>query len=264
MYEIEELERKWRKYKRKRLLSLFLKIVLTVPFLVVGVFFYLRYEPLTGEESKENASITAAAPTKEISKSDQKVIEKSIHKTPKTEKIESDSIQMEPQKTPKEVVLKPSMDFLNNLEEYKKLSEPKQKRVENRPKPKKQETLVKETKSSLEKKNKNVIKISKSESEQDVLKTLEKRFNKNKDPKTALFLSKAYYNKKDYVKALKWAIIANDLDSSNPQSWILFAKSSVKLGKKEQAVKALETFLRTNDNIEIKEVLYSIRRGELK
>ncbi len=92
---------------------------------------------------------------------------------------------------------------------------------------------------------------------------LEERFRRNGDIETALSLSEEYYKTADYKKALKWAISANSLDSKNERSWALFAKSSYKLGRKQDAINALENFVRTSGSEQIKILLRQIKAGEL-
>jgi len=71
---------------------------------------------------------------------------------------------------------------------------------------------------------------------------LEKKFKKTSDYKIALKLSRLYYASKNYKKALKWSMIANELNQKDDGSWLLFAKSKIKLGEKEIAKKALMTY----------------------
>lgn len=92
---------------------------------------------------------------------------------------------------------------------------------------------------------------------------LEDRFKRNADFETALGLSEEYYKIGEYQKALKWAISANSLDSKNERSWVLFAKSSYKLGRKQDAINALENFTKTSDSEQARILLRQIKAGEL-
>ncbi len=92
---------------------------------------------------------------------------------------------------------------------------------------------------------------------------LEDRFKRNGDIETALLLSEEYYKMGDYQNALKWAISANSLDAKNEKSWALFAKSSYKLGRKQDAINALENFTKMGGSDQIKTLLRQIRAGEL-
>lgn len=92
---------------------------------------------------------------------------------------------------------------------------------------------------------------------------LEERFKKNGDFESALALCEEYYKNEEYQKALQWAINANSIDSKNEKSWALFAKASVKLGRKQNAESALENFARTSGSENIKTLLRQIKAGEI-
>lgn len=85
-----------------------------------------------------------------------------------------------------------------------------------------------------------------------------KRFNKTYDYKLALKLSKLYFSKKRYKQSLKWSIIANELNDSDENSWIMFAKSKVKLGDKLSARSALVTYYKAYKSKKVKELLKGI------
>ncbi|RUM67614.1 MAG: hypothetical protein DSZ06_00800 [Sulfurospirillum sp.] len=91
------------------------------------------------------------------------------------------------------------------------------------------------------------------------LDVIKKRFYKTHDILYALQVATKYFQKKDYKKALKWALIANEIDSTNDNSWILFAKSKVKLGQKDDAISALKAYLKEHHSINVKKVLDDIR-----
>ncbi len=105
------------------------------------------------------------------------------------------------------------------------------------------------------------IYIETKETNQTLL--FEERFKKNGDFESALALSEEYYKNEEYQKALKWAISANSIDSKNEKSWVLFAKASAKLGRKQNAENALENFARTSGSENIKTLLRQIKAGEI-
>ena len=71
------------------------------------------------------------------------------------------------------------------------------------------------------------------------LKELEDLFQSAPTASKALVIAKRYYRQKKYTKAATWALKANQLDKSNEESWLLFAKALAKLGKREQALNLL-------------------------
>lgn len=69
------------------------------------------------------------------------------------------------------------------------------------------------------------------------------RFNQTRDPKLALYVAQSFYKKREYKKAVRWSIVANSIEPSNEASWILYAKAKVKLGHRNEAIKALKIYL---------------------
>ena len=94
------------------------------------------------------------------------------------------------------------------------------------------------------------------------ISSIKKRFFKTNDISLALQISQKFYQEKKYKKALKWSLIANEIDTANEKTWILFAKSKVKLSKKEDAIKALEAYLKDHKSTNVKNLLDDIRRSK--
>lgn len=107
----------------------------------------------------------------------------------------------------------------------------------------------------LKKDSKKVVKKIKNV---DIYTKLETKFKKSKDFKVALKLSRLYYTSKKYKKSLKWAKIANELNQKDDGSWILFAKTKIKMGQKDIAKKALITYSKAYDSKKVKELLHRI------
>jgi len=80
----------------------------------------------------------------------------------------------------------------------------------------------------------------------------------------ANLIAQIFYDKAKYKESLKWAIIANDIDSSNEESWILFAKDKVKIGQKQDAINALEAYLKFNKSKKLSLLLSNIKNGVIK
>ncbi len=95
----------------------------------------------------------------------------------------------------------------------------------------------------------------------DSIKYLNDKFKKTHDIVFALMLCESYYKQKDYKNSLKWSIIANDIDSSGERSWIWFAKSKYRLHQKNDAIKALRSFLKSNSSENVKSLLNDIING---
>lgn len=72
---------------------------------------------------------------------------------------------------------------------------------------------------------------------------LEQNFHQKADYKIALHIARLYLVDKSYEKALWWSLKANELNKNDADSWIVFAKASFALGKKDEAKRALQSFL---------------------
>jgi len=259
MYEIEELEKKWKKYKlRQSIKKIYVFIFLLL--ISIGYFFYKSFGNFTSNSSGVNNNLKF----QEINETKLHIQKKENFEQNITAKEElKKEIYIETKRNENSIeknrfFLKPNTSFL----EDDKSSNKKEKIIENF-------TLLKNKNSSktkkniLEKETKNNIQIIIKKDKLDIDKLIEK-FEKTNDPKIAILISNFFYKEKKYKKSLKWSIIANGLNSENEESWILFAKAKVKLGKKEDAVKALKFFLSTKDSPLIRRLLDDIIEGEIK
>ena len=73
---------------------------------------------------------------------------------------------------------------------------------------------------------------------------LEQEFAQSTDYKKALQIANLHFADKNYEKALQWSFKANELDKTDAGAWITFAKAKFALGKKDEAKRALQSFLR--------------------
>jgi hypothetical protein len=97
----------------------------------------------------------------------------------------------------------------------------------------------------------------------DSVRYLKEKYEKTHNIIFALMLCEEFYSQKDYDSSLKWSIIANDIDNQSERSWIWFAKSKYRLGKKDDAIRALRAYLRTSDSNTVQLLLKSIQNGSL-
>lgn len=114
---------------------------------------------------------------------------------------------------------------------------------------------------SKDSKPKGFIKIE-SQQANNSLGYLKEKFESTHSIIFALMIAEEYYKSGDFLDANKWSLIANNIDISNEKSWLLFAKSKVKLGQKEDAMRALKSFLQTNKSQAAQNLLNQISMGE--
>lgn len=91
---------------------------------------------------------------------------------------------------------------------------------------------------------------------------IEKRFEFAKDKSDSLFLAKYYYDRGNYKKSEKWALETNKLDSAMGESWLVFAKSLARQGKRVESLKVLKAFFDISGSIKAKSLIDKIRRGK--
>ena len=116
---------------------------------------------------------------------------------------------------------------------------------------------------TIEKKEISKPKIKIEMQDIDSIRYLKSKYEKTHDINFALMLCEEFYSQKDYIASLKWSIIANDIDNQSEKSWIWFAKSKFRLGKKDDAIRALKAFLRTNTSNTAELLLKNIQNGSL-
>jgi len=92
------------------------------------------------------------------------------------------------------------------------------------------------------------------------LSLIKKKFYATNNITFSLLLSEKFLEKKKYKKALKWALISNEIDEKSERSWILFAQAKVKLGKKQDAINALNVYLKNNNSTQVKKILDDIKK----
>ncbi|MGD9719509.1 MAG: hypothetical protein AB7U24_09720, partial [Sulfurimonadaceae bacterium] len=68
----------------------------------------------------------------------------------------------------------------------------------------------------------------------------------------------------DYHKSYNYALITNELNNNIEASWIIFAKSLVKLNEKEMALKTLRQYIEHSGSNQAKLLLDEIRNGKFK
>lgn len=188
MHEYEILEKKWRKYRYKRL---FFKIAIGggIATLATATYLWLEQNPLplpTSSTSQQN-------------------------------------------------YLAPSLDFEKNLktkyfrQKRSTTKKPHPKKIEKKESPK-EETYTKRSKFFI-----NTQKLT--------LEQMLQNYKKAPSIDLANMIANEYFQQKKYKKAMQWAIKANNFDTDNEESWIIYAKSAYRLGDKNKAINALKIYL---------------------
>jgi len=94
------------------------------------------------------------------------------------------------------------------------------------------------------------------------LKSLIKEYQQNKDYNIAMTIAKIYFQQNNLKKAQIWALNANNLNPSKPDSWILFADILVKQHKIRKAKNLLKAYIDSYGNNDIIEEKLRSLNGE--
>jgi len=264
MHNIHDLEQRWLKYKIKFYLPYIITIIFTI-ILSIALVFILDTKKDSDAILASTEIVQTQTPLKPIVK--KKIVQEKVpeHIENKVEKIIKKQTSVENIAQEKQLVLTPSLDFMKKLKTDSVNSYQSQKPRTNEVQ-KVYEPIVNEQKTttkfeSIPKKQK--INISTKETQNDIQHVI-KRFKKNNNPTLSLFVAKKYYKLGDYRKAYNYALITNEINNEIEQSWIIFAKSLVKLKKKNLAIKTLSKYVNHSHSGNAKVLLDDIKSGKFK
>jgi len=269
--EILELEKKVLKYRLKRRLPYFVFTALVIFIALIGFFVY-------------STSLSKEQKFTPITQNNVIPIENNLSTVPS--QIQSTTLSVKEQNKTEETLLLQLPVIGKNAPEkkYSYLPEPTENKtkisIEEEPEnrvlirkaPKNDEESFYRTKEDKidtlllppplleDEKPKGVIKIETQEV--NSITYLKERFEKSHNIIFALMLAEEYYILKNYQDSNKWSIIANTIDADNEKSWILFAKSKLKLGQKQDAISALEAYLKNNKSKAAQSLRTQIMSGE--
>lgn len=260
MYDLNDLERKWVSYKKQKYKKIF---SLGAAFAAVSALSFGAAYLLFAGKNQDNANKTqsAAAVTDQNSTPKQSIAQNN------NEVVELTLAGEKPMSLQKEIVIiSPEQRGESEFKSFAPADQGRQQTLEQQEQqrqPQPSVALQPQYQSQLPQTTQKPPKIQIETKSADLTQLLEERFAKNGTIDTALTLSDEYYKKGDYQKALKWAINANSIDAKNEKSWILFAKSSYKLGRKQDAINALENYAKTSGSDAAKSLLRQLRAGEI-
>jgi len=226
MYNVDKLERQWIGYRRKKMILPALLVLLTIA--AISVTLYMGMVEKTLDRNETIIAMKEAHPTS------------------------SGTAQESPEKKVGRLdILATEVPSLSSLEK--------------RERPKAGQIIFQDanegTHSQRRKKKNLVIQVT-ERGGKDIVVDIENRFEFAKDKSDSLFLAKYYYDKMEYAKAAKWALETNKLDNTVEESWLIFAKSLVKQGKRIESLKVLKAFLEQGGSTKARALMDKIRRGK--
>ena len=214
-----------------------------------------------------------------------------LYETKKVQTVQQSSSAQTNQNS-SNTILKPSMNFMKNLQsstpryyqvtpttptvdtekkvkQVEKKTTKKRKEISKQTTPKEEyisietQTPSKEEKVQKPREEKIQITIKRRESENDI-KDVIRRFQKNNNPALSLFVAKQYYELGNYKQAYNYALVTNKINNDIEESWLIFAKSLVKLGKKDQAINTLREYIKFSHSSNAQVLLDEIQRGKFR
>jgi tetratricopeptide (TPR) repeat protein len=93
------------------------------------------------------------------------------------------------------------------------------------------------------------------------LSFIKKKFYATNNAAFSIKLAKKFYASKKYKQALKWSLITNEIDAKSEESWIMFAKIKDKMGKKQDAINALNEYLKHENSKKAAQLLKKIQKS---
>ncbi len=250
MHEYELLERRWKRYRRKRLLYILipvLAIFLTLPFFLQPSAQQIK--PPAQSKKRESFQKTP----QHIKTSEKNDTKKDLPQKLIKQRDSAEKKRKKPTSKTKNFLFLPDKSFEKQLDTLDTTLVTK--------KEKKTKPVQKEQKKTIQpqtvSKPKNILIQQKSAS----LKDLINEFYYAPSSSKALIIARKYYEKHRYKESMKWSLKANELNKRSEESWILFAKSLYKLGQKQKAVKTLQFYLHRHESAKAKAVLISMQKG---
>jgi len=239
MYDIKPLEEEWKKYKKKKRKPWFALIF----FVLLISLTFLNYKEINFLKLNDRSKLEIVTNQPTAILTDNALTTLKTKKTKENEVLEIN--ETKPMRVTSE---NGSMEIVEDLpieEDVKTIKEPDVK-IETVEKPRKKMHL-------------NIIESTSVSAYKDV----QRRFEQSHDTDDSLFLAKSYYSQKNYKKAEYWALQTNKVNENIEESWIIFAKSKVKLGRKNQAIHILTNYIKKSNSIEAQNLLNKIKKGTL-
>ncbi len=235
MLDIRNLEHRWIKYKIKSYAPHIVSaIIVTIMVLLL---------PFIWSDSKENKSISEATSL--------------ISSTPKAT---SAAKQLNEETS---TVLEPSMDFVQSFQPSTPITQTVSTVPPKIEKPSLTTIAPAPTLETVSSKGTPSFALNRNESKIDI-ENIERRFKETSNPNLGLFIARYHYDHGNYNEAYNFSLKTNTLNSKMDESWIIFAKSLIKLGKTEQAKKTLQVYISEFNSESARSLLESIEQGSFK
>ena len=279
MHKVEELESRWFNYKVKKIISPAIKVSSLYLLLVGSYYVYSNKSDmlmfLTPSQGMTNVlGVSIEANTSIIEKTtivkNEAVLKKEAVEN-KEEIIKKEEVSAVP-KIIEKIALTPIVPVID-MEKEERI--PETKRVKSTTRTKtvrakkntyltaKELAVITKSQKRTEVVPRKTKKMNFTSTSSNYLETMKNKFSKSNSPRDALLVAKTYYKNAEYSEAEKWAFSANKLDNSLEDSWLFFAKSKAKLGKKQEALKILVSYYKKSQSKKAKRLIGQIQTGRI-
>lgn len=258
MLNLNELETIWLRYKIKSYIP---HVVITFSVIVISsIIILVDFNDETEKTTQKASSVSKIKeikPIKEIN-----IEEKTIVKKP----------PVLSNKENKKMVISPSLGFIKSMHKnspqyYDSLDMnknlPEERKVYKKEPVEKQEPAIEIEELETEIVKENTINIKRRTTQDDIQQVIV-RFKKSNNPALSLFIAKRYYELGNYNQSYNYALITNELNNNIEDSWMIFAKSLVKLNKKSKAIVTLGKYVDYSHSSRAKILLDNIKSGKMK
>ena len=278
MLDIRDLEKRWLHYK--------IKSYIPHTVIALSIIIILSITLFVWDSSDTPEQLAAQEKTPSIEKeldiesiiSQNSSLKTQTHTTPATkESPKPITIEETTTVASQKMLMKPSLNFMKKMQNetspyynesnHNQMITPKKKVI--KPKPiieETQELVVDEM--DTQKENPTIEKVHKINIERrnakDDIAEIITRFKKNNNPALSLFVAKKYYELGEYKKSYNYALLTNKINNEIESSWIIFAKSLVKLGEKDMAMKTLKAYIRSSHSNNAQLLLDEIKSGKFR
>ncbi len=257
MLNLNELESRWLKYKIKSYIPHAIILVSLLILSSIASVVFLKNE----EKQPKKTEIKIRDIIKPIALKKEPIIKQEVIKEIIVEK-ESSSTKM---------TIDPSLDFMRTMQEHspkyyndvvpKPYKAPKRTFKKAPKKIQKKVIIVEEPRVEVVKEN--LIAIKRKNTQQDIQHVVA-RFKKSNNPALSLFIAKKYYELGKYNQSYNYALLTNEINSDIEESWIIFAKSLVKLKKSDKAIKILQEYIEVSHSSRASILLNKIKSGKMQ
>ncbi len=256
--KIEELEKRWYRYKLKMLMIPLGSSIVTA---FIGSGGYYLYDRHYIHNVPKTAVLSA---TKEFKEDAKKESIKVAKIEPKKIKKNSNDILLEPiipviDLEKEEAIRYPRRVSSKRKESYKHLVKAKRNDYLTA----RELASMSRVESATSSKPHVMKRIKLQSTSNNYIETMKEKFAHSHSFRDALLLAKAFYKKASYKEAEEWALKANKINSKLEDSWLIFAKSKAKMGKKQEAINILAKYYAKSRSLKAKDTIEEIRRGKI-